>query len=63
MRFDHSSRLADKTVLRELEDGLWLAEQHLLARDEDGVDWYQQIPESTDVEATRYGERREPMAT
>jgi glyoxylase-like metal-dependent hydrolase (beta-lactamase superfamily II) len=33
------------------------------ARDEDGVDWYQQIPESTDVEATRYGERREPMAT
>jgi glyoxylase-like metal-dependent hydrolase (beta-lactamase superfamily II) len=34
-----------------------------LSRDEQGVDWYQQIPESTDLEATRYGERQSPMAT
>ena len=39
LRFDHQSRLADKTILRELEPGLWLAEQHLLARDEEDAGW------------------------
>ena len=32
-------------------------------RDEQGVDWYQQIPESADIDAISYGTDKAPMAT